>query len=235
MGKVWTGCVGRCGESATHFPTRLQRLPATPELALAHQSRKPPTNLPRVRVGVIPQHFSSNRATISAGPNFAYELCLTKIDDAEHGLDLSSWQLVFNGADPVSPVTIRRFIYRFAPNELRRDDHAGVRARRICGRACISTPWPRDRGDLSAAKNSCVQEVAEPTKPGEKGALRFVGCRQPVPGQERAYSPSALRALAHYADPAIRVEFRTRRFGLTAAVASRARQTGNRDRQPRSR
>jgi ubiquinone/menaquinone biosynthesis C-methylase UbiE len=39
----------------------------------------------------------------------------------------------------------------------------------------------------------------------------------------RAYSPSALRALAHHADPAIAVEFRTRRFGPTVAVASRAR------------
>lgn len=48
----------------------------------------------------------------------------------------------------------------------------------------------------------------------------------------RAYSPSALRALAHYADPAITVEFRTRRLGPTAAVASRARQTENRDREP---
>jgi SAM-dependent methyltransferase len=44
----------------------------------------------------------------------------------------------------------------------------------------------------------------------------------------RAYSPSALRALAHHADPAITVEFRTRRLGPTVAVASRARQTGNR-------
>lgn len=39
----------------------------------------------------------------------------------------------------------------------------------------------------------------------------------------RAYSPSALRALARHADPAITVEFRTRRgLGPTVAVASRA-------------
>jgi SAM-dependent methyltransferase len=44
----------------------------------------------------------------------------------------------------------------------------------------------------------------------------------------RAYSPSALRALAYYADPAITVEFRTRGWGPTVAVASRARQTGDR-------
>lgn len=44
----------------------------------------------------------------------------------------------------------------------------------------------------------------------------------------RAYSPSALRALAHHADPSIAVEFRTRR-GLApmVAVASRNRQTEN--------
>lgn len=40
----------------------------------------------------------------------------------------------------------------------------------------------------------------------------------------RAYSPSALRALANHADPAITVEFRTGRgLGPTVAVASRAR------------
>ena len=43
----------------------------------------------------------------------------------------------------------------------------------------------------------------------------------------RAYSPSALRALAQYADPAITVEFRNRPLGTTAVVASRARQSGN--------
>jgi SAM-dependent methyltransferase len=50
----------------------------------------------------------------------------------------------------------------------------------------------------------------------------------------RAYSPSALRALAQYADPAITVEFRSRPLGATAMVAGRARQTGNprRDREP---
>jgi len=46
--------------------------------------------------------------------------------------------------------------------------------------------------------------------------------------QLRTYSPSALRALAYYADPAITVDFRSR--ATTAAVASRARQTGNRRR-----
>lgn len=44
--------------------------------------------------------------------------------------------------------------------------------------------------------------------------------------QLRAYSPSALNTLAHFANPAITVEFPTQRLGPTVAVASRARQAG---------
>jgi SAM-dependent methyltransferase len=53
----------------------------------------------------------------------------------------------------------------------------------------------------------------------------------------RAYSPSALRAIAYHADPAINVEFPSRRVRATVAVATRARQTGegHRDRESRSR
>ena len=47
-----------------------------------------------------------HRATISAAPNFAYELCVNKLDDRElAGLDLGSWRLAYNGAEPVSPDT----------------------------------------------------------------------------------------------------------------------------------
>ena len=55
-----------------------------------------------------------NKATLSAAPNFAFELCVNKIDDAGlEGLDLGSLRMVANGAEPVSPETIRRFTERF--------------------------------------------------------------------------------------------------------------------------
>ncbi len=57
-----------------------------------------------------------HRATVSAAPNFAYELCANKLDDRDlAGLDLSCWRLAFNGAEPVSPQTIARFAARCAP------------------------------------------------------------------------------------------------------------------------
>jgi len=48
----------------------------------------------------------------------------------------------------------------------------------------------------------------------------------------RAYSRSALRALAEHADPALTVEFRDRPRGTTAMVVGRARQTGAQEREP---
>lgn len=54
-------------------------------------------------------------ASTSGGPNFAYELCTRKVsDEALKTLDLSSWNLAFNGAEPPQVETMRRFSERFA-------------------------------------------------------------------------------------------------------------------------
>ena len=54
------------------------------------------------------------RATTSGGPNFAYDLCAAKIsEDDRRELDLSSWQVAFNGAEPVRAETLDRFAAAF--------------------------------------------------------------------------------------------------------------------------
>lgn len=59
--------------------------------------------------------ISKYRGIISGGPNFSYELCITKITDEElKQLDLSCWEVAYNGAEPVRPETARRFTERFA-------------------------------------------------------------------------------------------------------------------------
>ena len=60
--------------------------------------------------------ISKYRATISGGPNFAYDLCVRKITDEQRAtLDLSSWALAFVGAEPIEPGTLDRFTAAFAP------------------------------------------------------------------------------------------------------------------------
>lgn len=60
--------------------------------------------------------ISRTRATISGGPNFAYELCVRRITPAERmGLDLQHWRLAFNGAEPIRQSTLDGFADAFEP------------------------------------------------------------------------------------------------------------------------
>ncbi|KOU55900.1 peptide synthetase [Streptomyces sp. MMG1533] len=59
---------------------------------------------------------SHYRPHTSGGPNFAYELCLKHATpELVDELDLTSWKVAFNGAEPVRPATLRRFTETFAP------------------------------------------------------------------------------------------------------------------------
>jgi acyl-CoA synthetase (AMP-forming)/AMP-acid ligase II len=59
--------------------------------------------------------ISRYRATTSGGPNFAYDLCVRRIGEADRAdLDLSSWDVAFNGAEPVRAETLERFAAAFA-------------------------------------------------------------------------------------------------------------------------
>ncbi len=60
------------------------------------------------------QAISKYRVNISGGPNFAYDLCVEHVrDDQLRGLDLSCWTLAFNGAEPIVPETLERFVDKF--------------------------------------------------------------------------------------------------------------------------
>ena len=68
------------------------------------------------------QAITRFKARSSGGPNFAYDLCVRKITPEQRGnLDLSSWSLAFNGAEPIRPETIERFIAAFGSCGFRRE------------------------------------------------------------------------------------------------------------------
>jgi polyketide synthase 12 len=81
----------------------------------------PPTVFLRQPVRWL-QTISRFGAAISCAPNFAYEACVRKVKDADlDGVDLSTWRVAINGAEPVRASTVERFVERFATCGFRRE------------------------------------------------------------------------------------------------------------------
>lgn len=127
------------------------------------------------------------RATLSAAPNFAYELCVHRVaDSALEGLDLGSLRLAFCGAEPVFPETLERFAARFARYGFRREALYPVYglAENTLG---LAFP-PPDRGPriLRIERDRFLKTGSvlpcPPTSPA--ATLSFVSCGLPLPGHE---------------------------------------------------
>ncbi len=127
-----------------------------------------------------------HRGTLTAAPNFAYELCLHKIEESDlEGLDLSSLRRAFNGAEPVSPNTLRHFTEHFAPYGFRTQALAPVYG---LAEAAVGLAFPPlDRGPLI----DCIQREpfassgrAIPASASDSNQLEFVACGQPLPGYQ---------------------------------------------------
>ena len=124
-----------------------------------------------------------HRGTISGGPNFCYELCLRRIDERDlEGLDLSSWRFAFNGAEPVSPDTLRSFEERFARHGLRRNALAPVYGLAECSVGLAFTP-PGERWRMDELDRDTFARTgrAVPPKPGDAAPLHVIACGRTIP------------------------------------------------------
>lgn len=65
------------------------------------------------------QWIDKYRATISGGPNFAYDRALSIPMEQREQLDLSSWEVAFTGAEPISPQTLSKFSEGFKRSNFR--------------------------------------------------------------------------------------------------------------------
>lgn len=135
--------------------------------------------------------------TISGGPNFGFELCLRRIDDDElDGVDLSSWRIAFNGAEPVSPDTVTRFGERFAPFGLRREVLTPVYGLAECAVALTVPPLERGPRIEPVAREPLQRRGrAEPAGQGAERPLGHVACGPPLPDHEVRIVDDAGRAL----------------------------------------
>ncbi len=147
------------------------------------------------------------RATLTAAPNFAYELCLKRLSEEDlSGLDLSSLRAMFNGAEPVSPTTLERFTARFMPYGLRPEVLMPVYG---LAENCVGLTFPPlgrpPRIDCIDRDLFCRAGRAVPASTSAK-VLRFVSCGLPLPGHEVRIVDEAGRELPERMEG--RLEFR---------------------------
>lgn len=128
--------------------------------------------------------ISRYRGSLSAAPNFAYEICASKLSDSDLAcLDLSCWRMACNGAEAVSPVTLERFAARLAPYGLRRQALAPVYGLAECSVGLAFPPPGRGpRIDRVARRPLADDGIAEPVAGETPGAQAVPGCGHALPG-----------------------------------------------------
>jgi len=132
------------------------------------------------------QAMSKHKATITAAPNFAYELCVRKTSDkALEGVDLSSMRVLMNGAEPVNPETLERFANRFAKYGFRKEAMLPVYG---LAEASLGVTFPPlDRGprvERVDRETFTSQGRAAPAAEGDETAIVFVSVGNTFPGHD---------------------------------------------------
>ena len=130
------------------------------------------------------QLISDYRVTTSGAPNFAYELCASKVAPSDlEKLDLTCWNLAFNGAEPINAKTLDRFVEAFNPCGFRREAFypcygLAESTLFVSGGKHLASPVIKYFESTSYERN-CPVEVSL----DRKDATGLVGCGQSSPGQ----------------------------------------------------
>jgi acyl-CoA synthetase (AMP-forming)/AMP-acid ligase II len=131
--------------------------------------------------------ISRYRATTSGGPNFAYDLCVRKITPEQlTTLDLSSWEVAFNGAEPIRHETLERFAATFEPCGFRRQAFypcygLAEATLIVSGGLKIAQPVVKTVQGAALKQNGVAQADAK-----EDNARSLVGCGQALRDQQIA-------------------------------------------------
>lgn len=138
-----------------------------------------------------------HRGTITASPNFAFELLLRHYDAALYeGLDLGSLRLCANGAEPVSPDTVERFALRFAAHGFAARAMLPVYGLAECAVGlAVPVPGRGPRIDRVTRAPFTRDGRAVPAAAADPQPLRFAVCGPPLPRHEVRVVDAAGRAL----------------------------------------
>ncbi|MBE9037509.1 fatty acyl-AMP ligase [aff. Roholtiella sp. LEGE 12411] len=137
------------------------------------------------------------KATTSGGPNFAYELCVQKITpEQRENLDLSSWEVAFNGAEPIRPDTLDRFAATFEPCGFRRE--AFYPCYGMAETTLIVTGGLKKAAPVvcSLKKGDIEQNRVVVATPEKEEVRQIVGCGQELSNQVLIVDPESLTRCA---------------------------------------
>ncbi len=135
-----------------------------------------------------PRAISRWRATHSGGPNFAYALCAGRTTAEERAdLDLSSWRVAYNAAEPIHRETLDRFVDTFGPRGFRRQaffPSYGLAEATLL----VSTKTPRTAPRLCAVERDALalDHRFRPVSDQRPGCKTVVGCGRVVDGAQVA-------------------------------------------------
>ena len=123
--------------------------------------------------------LSRYRGMISPAPNFAFALCVERIRDEElEGCDLSGWHYALNGAEPISPETMRAFNERFSKWGLRPEALTPVYGLSEAALAVTFSDWNTPYRTLQIDREALLENRVEVSVSGRE--LASVG--RPLPG-----------------------------------------------------
>ncbi len=126
-----------------------------------------------------------HRGTLSASPNFGYEVSCRRIEDKSiEGLDLSSWRLAFNGAEPVSSQTITKFSQRFEPYGFRSEAVAPVYGLAEASVGLAFPPLNREPVIDYIQRDHFIRTGQALSVQAEEEVFEFVACGQPLAGHQ---------------------------------------------------
>ena len=131
------------------------------------------------------QGISAYNVTISGGPNFAFQLCADKIDEDElDGVDLSSLEIAFNGAEPIRVNTLDAFTNRFAKYGFQRK--AFLPCYGMAETTLLVTGGPKEtRPVVKTFQRSQLDERnVVPVPEDDEMARRLVGCGRVLPDEK---------------------------------------------------
>ena len=135
--------------------------------------------------------------SVTGGPNFAYAWCTTKIKEEQcEGLDLSNWEVAFNGAEPVRADVMDEFNKKFGPYGFRPTAHYPCYG--MAETTLLVTGGDRRKEPVIRAfdRNELVQHRVVEVDADDRVGRNLVGCGQVLPEEDvQIVQPETRRAL----------------------------------------